>query len=41
MNLMRKLRDQGKFQNSMLAEIEADESVQVILLHKLQLLNFQ
>ena len=26
---MRKLRDQGKFENSMLAEIEADERVQV------------
>ena len=29
MNLMRKLRDQGKFRNSMLAEIEADERVEV------------
>ena len=26
---MRKLRDQGKFKNSMLAEIEADERVEV------------
>ena len=30
MNLMRKLRDQGHFKNSMLAEIEEDERLDKI-----------
>ena len=36
MNLMRKLRDQGKFKNSMLAEIEEDERVQVFLTRRVK-----